>query len=64
MLTCSHIIEIYTNLTEKLIHFMTLDNLDINVAMDLIKEDIIKELSESVTKEISDDISEEITYET
>ena len=44
--------------------FMTLDNLDINVAMDLIKEDIIKELSESVTKEISDDISEEITYET
>tara|TARA_Y100001968_G_scaffold110290_1_gene99821 strand:- start:1400 stop:1531 length:132 start_codon:yes stop_codon:yes gene_type:complete len=42
---------------------MSLDLVDIDMAMDLIKEDIIKELSESLGKQSNDDLNENISYD-
>ena len=43
---------------------MAFDLVEINTAMDLIKEDIIKELSESLGDKTSDEVNEKISYET
>tara|TARA_Y100001968_G_C19408574_1_gene745074 strand:- start:596 stop:727 length:132 start_codon:yes stop_codon:yes gene_type:complete len=42
---------------------MSLDFLEIDTAMDLIKEDIIRDLSESVVRDRSDNIDDNVSYD-
>ena len=54
---------IYTIVTISIISFMSIDMVEINTAMDLIKEDIIKELSESIGHDTKDDVLDNISYD-